>query len=205
MADEFVFLDNIPFSKGSWRNRNRIKTADGVKWLTIPLQKSSNANINTILTTGTKWPALHWKKLMYNYCKAPFFEQYADPFDKLYSSLKENNLSRINRVFIETINSILHITTPLSWSDAYTQVTGKTERLIAICRSCGANTYLSGPAARSYLNEALFNKEGIAVEWMDYSGYPEYHQLFPPFRHEVTILDLLFNTGPDIYKFMKSF
>jgi hypothetical protein len=72
---------------------------------------------------------------------------------------------------------------------------GKTERLVHICRELGAGVYLSGPSARGYLDEAAFARAGISVEWMDYSGYPEYPQLFPPFVHEVSIVDLILNTG----------
>jgi len=81
----------------------------------------------------------------------------------------------------------------------------KSEKLLSICKQCNATTYLSGPAAKNYLDESLFLEEGINVEWMDYSEYPEYNQLYPPFVHEVSIIDLIFNEGHNAKNFMKSF
>jgi WbqC-like protein family len=204
MVDAFIFLDDVPYSKGDWRNRNLIKTRHGLKWLTIPLNDKTKINIRDILTVHNNWSELHWKQITHNYQKSRFFKQYGEQFEQLYRE-PGNKLSSINRKFIETINEMLGISTPISWSYEHTSATGKNERLIEICQSCGANTYLSGPAAKNYVDEALFAQHGIGVEWMDYSGYPEYKQLFPPFEHGVTILDLLFNEGPDSKKFMKSF
>jgi hypothetical protein len=203
MVDEFVFLDDVPFSRG-FRNRNLIKTGHGLKWMTIPLRDKTGTTIRELFTVDDSWRDTHWKQLVHSYNKTAHFKLYADHFEPLYKG-RENNLSIINRQFIETINKILGITTPISWSHEHTGIAGKNERLIEICQSCGANTYLSGPAARDYVDESLFGKNGIEVEWMDYSGYPEYTQMFPPFEHGVTILDLLFNEGPHSKKFMKSF
>jgi hypothetical protein len=75
---------------------------------------------------------------------------------------------------------------------------------VELCKAVGANKYISGPAARVYLEKSVFQREGIDVEWFDYTGYREYSQLFPPFQHEVTILDLLFNEGPNAVKFLKT-
>ena len=82
---------------------------------------------------------------------------------------------------------------------------GQTERLVDLCKQVGATRYLSGPSARDYLDEGLFAREGIEVTYIDYTGYPEYRQLHPPFEHGVSILDLLFNEGPNASSFMKSF
>ena len=87
----------------------------------------------------------------------------------------------------------------------YQLVDGKTERLVEICRQAGATTYLSGPAARSYIEPEIFQAAGVELVYFDYDGYPEYPQLFPPFDHFVSILDLLFNEGPHAARFMLSF
>jgi hypothetical protein len=93
---------------------------------------------------------------------------------------------------------MLGIKTRITWSMDYDLVEGRTERLVHLCRQTGAAEYLSGPTAKSYLDEALFAVEGIRVCWMDYSGYPTYNQLCsPPFIHEVSILDLIMNEGPE--------
>ncbi len=82
---------------------------------------------------------------------------------------------------------------------------GKTERLVDLCKQAGAGEYISGPAAKGYIDEDMFKKEGIRLSYMDYSRYPEYAQLFPPFEHAVSIIDLIFNEGPNAPEFMKSF
>jgi hypothetical protein len=92
---------------------------------------------------------------------------------------------------------LLNINTRISSCRDYQLRGEKTERLLNICRQAEASAYLSGPAAKCYLDEKSFTDQGIAVCWMDYSGYPEYPQMHgPPFVHEVSILDLLFNVGP---------
>jgi len=125
--------------------------------------------------------------------------------EKLYLNSNESLLSRINHRFIVAICGILGIKTKISWSMDYNLVEGKTEKLVNLCKQADAKEYLSGPAAKGYINDNLFESEGIAVKYMDYSGYPEYNQLYPPFEHAVSIIDLIFNKGPDAQKYMKSF
>ena len=126
-------------------------------------------------------------------------------FERLYLDMEEKFLSRVNYEFITAICRMLGISTRIRWSMDYRLVEGKTERLLDLCIQAGATEYLSGPAAKAYLDEKLFAEKGISVRYMDYSGYPEYKQLFPPFVHEVSIMDLLFNEGPDATTYMKSF
>jgi hypothetical protein len=87
----------------------------------------------------------------------------------------------------------------------YEIVEGKTERLVSLCQQAGASIYLSGPSARGYIDEVMFEQADIALEFIDYAGYPEYPQLFPPFEHGVSIIDLIFNTGPAVTRYMRSF
>jgi hypothetical protein len=115
-----------------------------------------------------------------------------------------DSLSHVNFKFIALICSFLGIGTKISWSMDHELVPGKTERLVGLCRSVGADHYLSGPSARDYIDPKMFEQAGIQLEYMDYSGYPEYHQLYGPFEHAVTVLDLVLNEGPDALKFMKS-
>ena len=126
-------------------------------------------------------------------------------FSDLYLNHSEKYLSQVNFLFIDRINSILGIKTKIRWSDEFDLIDGQTEKLLGICKQSGAEVYLSGPAARDYFDESLAQQEGILVEWMDYSAYPEYQQLHQPFEHGVTILDLIFNEGPNATKYMKSF
>ncbi len=101
--------------------------------------------------------------------------------------------------------AILGIKTNITWSRDYRLVDGQTERLVDLCKQLGAGEYISGPAATNYIESDLFAGENIKLTYIDYSGYPEYPQLYPPFEHGVSILDLIFNTGPEARMYMKNF
>jgi len=206
-VDELVLYDDVQFTRADWRNRNRIKTRDGLKWLTVPVEVKGKflQKIKDTRISDQRWSRKHWQTIRHSYSKAPCFKEYQDVFEELYLGMDEEFLSGVNFRFLEAINRVLGIGTRISWSSDYKLPEGKNERLISICREAGANRLLSGPAARVYLDESLFRQEGIEVEWMDYSGYPEYRQMFPPFEHGVTILDLIFNEGSNTKTYMKSF
>ena len=203
-VDEFVLYDSAQFTKNDWRNRNKIKTQDGVKWLTIPVKHSISNRISEIEVVNDQWRKKHWNTLKQSYAKSKWFHAYQDNFGRLYESLNETRLSRINYAFIAEINGILGIKTRITWSTDYELTGDRSEKLLNICKQAGASEYVSGPAARDYLDEGLFARENIKVTWMDYSGYKEYGQLHPPFEHGVSIVDLIFNEGPDARKHMKS-
>ncbi|MFY9074605.1 WbqC family protein [Malaciobacter mytili] len=206
MVDEFIFYDEVQYTKNDWRNRNKIKTSKGVQWLTIPVrQKSLDQKIKDTKITDKKWNIKHWRTISQNYVKSKYFKEYKDTFEELYLTCDEEYLSQINYKFITAINEIIGITTRIRWASEFDLLEGQTEKLIGICKDCNANIYLSGPSAKNYFNEKLAKEENIEIEWMDYCGYPEYEQLHSPFEHGVTILDLIFNKGPNLYKFMKSF
>lgn len=205
-VDEFILYDTAQFTKNDWRNRNRIKTARGATWLTIPVRHSFGQSIHDTTVIDSGWARKHWASLRQEYSGARYFRDYAGRFDNAYAeSAAETHLSAINARFLREICDVLGITTRITWSRDYTLAVGQTERLVDLCTQTGAREYLSGPAAKDYLDETLFANAGIAVNYIDYSGYPEYAQLNPPFEHAVTVLDLIFNQGPDAPKFMKSF
>ena len=205
MVDEFIFYDDMQYTKRDWRNRNKIKTPQGIHWLTIPVrQENLEQKIKDTKIADKKWNIKHWRTIFQNYSKAKYFKDYKDIFEELYLTCDEEYLSQINYKFITTINEILEIKTKLSWSSEFELVDGQTEKLLGICKDCNADIYLSGPAAKDYFNEELAKQENIKVEWMDYIGYKEYEQLNPPFEHGVTILDLIFNKGDRAKEFMKS-
>lgn len=206
MVDEFVFYDEVQYTKNDWRNRNKIKTSQGIQWLTIPVrQETLEQKIKDTKISDKKWNVKHWRTLSQNYSKSKYFKDYKDIFEELYLNSDEEYLSQINYKFITTINEILGIKTKLRYSSEFELIDGQTEKLLNICKQCEANSYLSGPAAKDYFDEELAKKENIEVEWMNYSGYQEYNQLFPPFEHGVSIIDLIFNEGSNATKFMKSF
>lgn len=205
-VDEFIFYDEMQYTKNDWRNRNKIKTAQGLIWLTIPCEtKGIISNTQTIAETKItdwRWSKKHWNSICNAYAKAPFFKKYKDFFENLYQECStEEYLCKVNYKFILAINDLLGIKTKISYDRDYGLIEGKTERLVDIVRKAGGTSYLSGPAARDYIDEKLFEDAGIKLEWMDYSGYQEYPQLHPPFEHGVTVLDLIFNCGDDARKF----
>jgi hypothetical protein len=196
-SDEFVLYDDVQFTRRDWRNRNRIKTKDGPKWLTIPVEVSGRftQTIKDVRVSDPSWAERHWKTLVSAYGRVPRFGERRASIEALYASIDSSCLSTINRHFLEGLCPLLGITTPLRWSMEFELPPGRSERLLAICRQCDATTYLSGPAAASYLDVELFERSGVSVEFMRYDGYPEYSQPYPPFEHGVSVLDLLLCAG----------
>jgi len=206
-VDEFILLDDVQFTRRDWRSRNRIKTPQGLMWLTIPVQ-SKGRYLQTIQETCVvaegDWSGRHWASLRANYAHAPFFDAYASELEAVYRDLaKETRLSAINHALTAAACRLLAIETPIRWSSDYDSVSGRNERLVALCQQAGATEYLSGPSARDYMDEAMFAAVGVAVRFADYAGYPEYPQLYPPFEHHVSVLDLLFSTGHGARKYLK--
>jgi len=204
MVDLFIFHDDLQYTKGDWRNRNKIKTKEGAKWITIPCGTSEKRLICDVKLTDFSWQLDHWKKMEVSYRDAPYFTLYEDYFRSMWLGRKWENLSELNQVFIRDISKdFLKINTEFDDSRRYGLKLSKGERVIELLKKAGASTYLSGPAAKNYLNPDDFVKAGIELEWMDYSGYREYPQAHPPFTHAVSIVDMLFNLGPQTVEYMK--
>jgi hypothetical protein len=206
-VDEFVLYDDRQYTRRDWRNRNRVKTAQGTVWLTIPVKVRGKylQRIDETEVSDPTWTDRHWRTLEYAYRDAPYFGWCREKLYSLYRDSNEVLLSRINHRFIEAACELLGIRTRLTWSTDYEAEGAKTDRLVNLCAATGASTYLSGPSARSYLDESLFEQAGVEVRYIDYSGYPEYAQLHPPFEHRVSVIDLLVHTGPAAPGYLKSF
>jgi hypothetical protein len=205
-VDEFILLDEVQFTRRDWRSRNRIKTQHGVAWLTVPVQTKGryHQSIEETVVADGRWAARHWATLGAAYARAPFFDDYAEDIARLYEGRRpEERLSEVNHAFIVALCELTGINTPISWSSAYGAREGRNERLVDLCRSAGGTDYLSGPSARDYLDETQFAEAGIRVQFADYSGYPEYPQVHPPFEHGVSMLDLLFCAVPVAVRYLK--
>jgi hypothetical protein len=204
-VDEFILYDDVQYTRRDWRNRNKIKTPQGLQWLTIPVDVKGKyfQKINETKISNKNWPVKHWQQIKHNYVKAKNFKKYKDIFEELYLSCKEEYLSEINYKFIIAINQILEIKTKIRFSSEFELYGDPTEKLINICKQCNATVYISGPAAKTYFDEQLAKKENILVKYIGYENYKEYEQLYPPFEHGVTILDLILNT--DAKKVLKNF
>ena len=208
MVDEFILYDDMQYTRRDWRNRNKIKTPRGLQWLTIPVDVKGKfyQKIRETRVMDHEWCQEHWRTLTLNYAHAPFFSDYKEQFLHLYEACEqEDSLSQINWMFLTEICRILGIQTKITWSSDYVLADGKTERLVALVRDAEGGEYLSGPAAKDYIVPSCFEEAGIRLTYMDYSGYPEYTQLFGEFEHGVSILDLIFNTGSAAPSYMKSF
>ncbi len=204
LVDEFIIYDEVQYTKNDWRNRNKIKTKIGIQWLTIPVyQKSLDQRISETIISDKKWATKHWNTLITNYSKAPFFKLVSPTLEGFYSQNKSMRLSEVNQELIKLVCNLVGINTKIRSSSDFNLIGDPTEKLVDLCCQTSAQIYLSGPAAKEYLREDLFIKQGIKVKWMDYSGYTEYPQLHPPFEHHVSILDLLFNTGIEAGRYMK--
>ena len=157
------------------------------------------------MVSDTGWNRKHWNSIVSSYSQAGYFGKYKETFEELYLGCREKYLSRINHRFISTICKFLGIETKITWSMDYRLADGKTERLVDLCKQAGADEYISGPSAKGYIDKGMFEKERIKLSYINYSGYPEYNQLYPPFDHAVSIIDLIFNEGPNAPNYMKIF
>lgn len=201
-VDEFVLYDDMQFTKNDWRNRNKIKTPQGLQWLTVPVGTDISRRIRDV-TLDDRWQAKHWKSLEANYRRSAHFQEIATWLSPMYLAETFTHLSQLNRRFIEAICGYLGIKTNITNSWDYEMGEGKTERLVRLCRQAGASEYVSGPAAKAYIQAGAFEAAGIKLTWFDYAGYPEYPQLWGPFEHGVTALDLLFNCGPESSHYLR--
>ena len=204
-SDQFILLDEVQFTKRDWRSRNRIKTKDGLLWLTIPVHTKGRYEQRILETTTAdpSWSQRHWQTIRSAYARAPHFDRYAEYFEPLYERPVSDRLSDVNHSLLVAACRALGIDTPIHWSAEFNPREGRTERLVDICVKTGATAYLSGPTAREYIDHRAFEVAGISVQFADYSGYPEYPQVHGPFEHAVSVLDLLFCTGPNAVSYMK--
>jgi hypothetical protein len=204
IADEFIFHDDLQYTEQDWRNRNRIKTSEGLKWLSIPIGESHKKMICEVEMKGEEWKTKHRKKIEGVYSRCDYFKEYKFILDELYTN-EFKNLSQYNQHIIKYLSGLLDINTIFSNSQDYHPGGSKTERLIGILKKAKATKYISGPNGKNYLEEAMFKEANIELEYFSYDGYKEYPQLFGPFVHEVSVIDLFFNVGKDSSKYLKSY
>lgn len=201
-VDLFIFHDDLQYTKGDWRNRNKIKTPRGPEWITIPVSYKHKGQLiqETKIDDASPWLRRMLNRIKESYRIAPHFEPY---FTELTSLLESPaaNISELNIRLIRWVCQHLQIQTQMRLSNEYRPQGSKTERLIDILKKVNATTYLSGPAAKVYLNQELFNESGIHLEFKRYD-YREYDQLYPPFDEAVSVIDLLFMTGKDARNYL---
>jgi hypothetical protein len=201
-ADVFVFYDDVQYDKHGWRNRNRIKTANGVQWLTIPVHSrgcvTGKPPIKEVeIDWGRDWAAKHWATLRQAYGKrAPHFARYAPLLEGFYAVRRALLADLVIELTIALARELGIRHTRFVRSSELGVGGERVERLVGILQKVGARHYVSGPSAREYIDPTKFEAAGIGLEYMAYD-YPPYDQLYPPYESRVSILDLLFMQGPD--------
>ena len=204
-VDVFVIYDDMQYTKRDWRNRNLIKTPNGLKWLSIPVEVKGKyfQKIKDTKIADKTWVKSHLGIIKQNYKTAKHFREIWNWVEELYLSCDLKYLTDVNMHFIKAINSFLKIETEIIFSSDFKLHEDRNIRLINICTKLNGSDYFSGPSAKLYMNEKLFENHNLKIHYFNYSNYPEYIQLYDDFEHGVSILDLLFNEGVDSNKFLK--
>ena len=206
-VDEFVFFDEVQFTRRDWRNRNVIRNLNKKNWITVPVKNKGNYKeiISNIEVYNNNWKNSHLDLIKQCYSKSEHFEEIYHFFSGCYSNIDTDKLSEINKSIIIKICNFLNFNTPFVDSKNIDKTKNKisaSERLLEICISRKANIYVSGSAAKNYLDEKLFNKNGGEVNWFDYGNSKVYKQPFKDFYENLSIVDCLMNCGKDKDKFL---
>ncbi|MCC6146853.1 MAG: WbqC family protein [Anaerolineaceae bacterium] len=207
LADIFVFYDDVKYDKNGWRNRNRIKTAQGSQWMTIPVLTANlerdQIPINQIKIDSSKsWAQKHWRALVTSYHKAPYFQDFAPIVQEALNSPPEQLAEFTIPLTIQLARALGIKKTHFIQSSSLEKIScNKTDRLISILNQLEATEYISGPAAKEYLEEDKFLANKIKLTYMTYH-YPDYPQFYPPFDPNLSILDLLFMIGPHALEYI---
>jgi WbqC-like protein len=205
-SDEFIIADSVQYTHKDWRNRNQIKTRSGLLWLTVPVKSSgrlsTSQRIEETRITDPRWASKHLTSFHHAYHKAPCFSEVMDWLEPLYRNLTEEvMLSAVNEQLLRRLAEYLGIRSVIRRTSDYVPAEAldrleRTERIILLCKATGATRYLTGPAARIYLDMTAMAHAGIEVEWMDYGGHEPYRQLWGDYVPHVSIVDTIFCLGP---------
>jgi len=207
-ADVFVIFDDVQFTRRDWRNRNKIIVDGQTRWLTIPVATKGafDAPVNQIAVSEPGWASKHLASLRHAYGKAAHARWLLPELEDLFARAEELPLlTDINELFLRRLCTLLGIVPHFARSDEVPRhSTDPTARLVEICEAHGAGLYLSGPAAKAYIQRNQFDRAGIALAYANYEGYPIYEQGRPEFEHGVSMLDLLFRFGPEAATHLKT-
>ncbi len=205
LSDVLVVYDSVQYTKRDWRNRNLIKTPRGPEWLTIPVSVKGKfqQSINETQITDLNWNKKHLSTIKGSYSKAQGYKEMKDWLESAYLTCNSKWITEINIHFVVNICEALGITIEIRNDSEFELAEGKTEKLVSICDQLGANEYLTGSAAKEYMENSLFEEAGVRVLYSDYDGYPEYQQCHGEFLHQVSTIDLILNNGSDASKYLK--
>lgn len=202
-ADLFVILDTVQFKKNEWQNRNRIRTAQGWQWVTVPVLHRFGQKLNEVLINqGEDWRGKHQRAIDIHYGQAAHYERFRTGLALLYGQSWEQ-LSSVNLAILHWLLEAFGIKTPVKLASAMSLRDEPTDRLIDICRTVGATQYLAGAGARDYMDIPRFEASGIALEIQDFR-HPVYAQCYEPFVPGMAAIDLLFTCGDDALRLLRS-
>jgi len=214
-CDVFILYDDLPYRKDTWRNRNRIRTPQGWCWLSVPVHNDGllQKTIREVeIREERQWRRRHWRALQCNYARAPFFPAYEAFFAKLYEQ-RWRFLIDLNVAIIRYIVEVLGLQTRLVISSetglereflgVRTRVRDPTGRIAFLCQRLGADCFLEGALGRTFMEPARLTPVGITMEFHDYR-HPRYRQQFSHYAQlcggfipYLSVIDLLFNHGPE--------
>ncbi len=207
-SDIHIVLDNVQIERNtstSFTNRNKIRTSQGWSWLTVPISRGHTSNdeiINNVKINGEHWKRKHLNSLILSYNRSPYFEKHKIWFEKFYYQ----SWSHLNQLLKQSTTYLLKslcIETPLYYSSEMNVNGQKSDLILNYCKAVSATTYLSGPFGRDYLDATSFNEAGIEIKYHEYS-HPEYVQNHGEFMPYISIVDLIFNHGPDSLNILKN-
>lgn len=198
-VDYLVIYDDVQYTKRDWRNRNYLITNNGPSLISIPVITKGRfyQKINETKVSDKNWYKKHWKFIENNYKKTKFYNYYSEIFYSSYHNIETDIISEIDLIFIKKIIELLGLNIKILKSSELNIIGDRNTRLLNICNSLNCSTYVSAPAAKSYLNENLFKENNIQVEYYNYNKFKEYKQNWNGFDHKVSILDMFFNLGPE--------
>jgi hypothetical protein len=202
-ADVFVFYDDVQFVRRSWQRRNKIKVPDGdFTWLTVSVHKDYGQEIRDVEIRDDGWQEEHWRALLHSYSNATYFDAYRDELEEIYDQ-EWDYLVDLNTEIVQWLYQALELSeTEFRYSSAIEAKGAKTNRLIDILTSIGADEYISGPGAKDYLNEEQFKAVGIDLYWHEFD-HPEYEQIHGDFVAHLSAIDILFHQGPEAGRTIK--
>jgi hypothetical protein len=194
-CDTYVIYDDAQYQHGGFHNRNRIRTARGWEWLTVPITHGHPQTIKNTKIFGDQWKNKQLNSIQYYYQKTPYFKEFY-PLIKDAINFNHEVLIGLNLHFIKTIAECLNIKVQMMRSSEFPYGgKEKNEKLVSMCKFLGADSYLSGSGGKNYVNENIFTEANIDVQWHSYE-HPTYNQCFGGFEPNMSIIDLLFNEGP---------
>lgn len=193
-SDIFVFLDDVQYEKNGVQNRNKIRTSEGDAWLTIPVSAKSTTLLKDVkINHSMNWEKKHSKSMENNYSKAKFFHNYWNEFEKFYQK-EFDKLIELNVEIIKFLMGKFKIQTKIMFSSELNISEKGSERILQICKSLDANSYLSGIGGKKYLKLDSFKKNDITVNFQNFQ-HPVYNQVYQPFHPNMSAIDLLYNEG----------